>query len=268
MIPTKSAKFLSVCLLTLFSLTAKADYNFKARCNDDLRDTPQAIGRNAWARRCGIIDRSEETFYNARGKYAVIANFLAPVTEHEACVDGAMLLGLCQVAGCYTPSQRILFEDGYQEIAIAATCEQKEISALSASWSFGDELAWQGEEVDSFVVGEEYGEILEIETENDNHLEVTKNHPMVTAQGDVVPASSLIAEQSELLTRDGPKKVTRIITHPYRGMVWNVQPRTERILGNIHLAQNFLTGSLRYQNEWIDTEERLHLRNTVETSCF
>jgi hypothetical protein len=70
------------------------------------------------------------------------------------------------------------------------------------------------------------------------------------------------------MTVNGPSLVTLVRLLPYHGQVWNVEPATTRTLGNILFAEGFVTGSVRYQNEWAEDSTRLSLRDRLDPSAF
>ena len=79
---------------------------------------------------------------------------------------------------------------------------------------------------------------------------------MVLASGEVVSANELTTGKSMLATTDGPQEVASLRSIAYEGEVWNVQVQSRKARDNIHVAQGFLTGGLRYQNKWTDTFSR------------
>lgn len=88
-------------------------------------------------------------------------------------------------------------------------------------------------------------------------LEVTDNHPMVVADGRVVQAQDVQADEA-LLRADGDvSPVERIEQRPYSGQVWTVRPDSERKNENIMLVKGLMTGTSYFTERW--AAETTHL---------
>jgi hypothetical protein len=102
--------------------TAQAQISY--RCGSDDRLTPQqAVGRNAWARKCGYISATRETSLNSDGSYQVFANgcfsqpcadrnasctYFVPASASAPCVAGLTLVGSCWALESMHPVDRYL----------------------------------------------------------------------------------------------------------------------------------------------------------------
>lgn len=99
----------SALLLAAVSVSPPAAAQLADRCfMDDQLNANQAEGRNAWARRCGLISPAKESYLNASYEYQVFADacysyprFLftnciryAPVSELAPCDSASSLLRL------------------------------------------------------------------------------------------------------------------------------------------------------------------------------
>lgn len=62
--------------------------------------------------------------------------------------------------------------------------------------------------------------------------------------------------------------VTSVDKIPYEGKVWNVQPLSKNRIENILIAGDFLSGSVRFQNEWAMEAYRLSLRDEIDASIL
>ena len=264
--------YLMATAVTLSAAGNAAAASFKVRCEEDMLNSPQALGRNAWARKCGVLDAGDEAHNNMKGQYATFANFTAPTDPGAPCPPNDFVMeymGDCNIAGCYTPDQRVMFSGVYVPIADAARRDVGTVTAPNEMWTFADGATSVTEEpIGSYVVGDEFRDVIRIETQNGKSITVTDKHPMVTDAGEIIPAKSVVVGRTALMTVDGPSPVVAVRQLPYHGQVWNVEPATTRTLGNILFAEGFVTGSVRYQNEWAEDSTRLSLRDRLDPSAF
>jgi hypothetical protein len=263
---------LLITITILLGATTTRAASFKVRCEQDMLNSPQAAGRNAWARKCGVIDAGDEAHNNMKGQYATFANFNAPTDPGAPCPPAEFVmeyLGDCNVAGCYTPDQRVMFSGVYIPIVEAARRNVATLTTPNDSWTFADGVMSVTEEpIGSYVVGDEFRDVIAIETQNGKRITVTDKHPMVNDGGEIIPATAVAPGHTVLMTVDGPSTVVGVRQLPYRGQVWNVEPVTTRTMGNILFAEGFVTGSVRYQNEWAEDATRLSLRERLDASAF
>jgi hypothetical protein len=250
--------------------TMAGSNDIKVRCGGDTANTPQQVaGRNAWAAKCGYLEESDSQYQTAKGRYVTLSDYDAPWDANAPCSDGHAMLGWCVLAGCYTPEQRLMFNGEYIPIAEAAlTRDVESIGAIGPNWAVGDFVPWVEEPIEYFIAGDEKKPVLRITVENGFSLEVTDNHPLVDSDGDIVEAATVRPGETRLLTSHGPSLVTAVTARDYDGKVWNVQPVSTRTGANLHLAEGFVSGSIRYQNEWADDESRIHLRTHLDTTPF
>ena len=81
--------FISLLAAAVLPQTAAA--GLWQRCQEDVLSTTQAVGRNAWSRKCGYITSQEETELNSMTLYAVYnvgkygGNPNIPITSGAAC---------------------------------------------------------------------------------------------------------------------------------------------------------------------------------------
>ncbi|WP_231511668.1 hypothetical protein [Chondromyces apiculatus] len=278
MVKTRRAVVFLTVAGAISTMATSSYAQLEARCTlDDALNTPNAIGRNAWARKCGYLSQAAETFYNSEGEYRVFQNACntypnvppgstctqkAPVQESAACVQNLVILGTC-MAGCYTPTQEVAFEGSLVGIEAAYSQGASTVSALTQD-STKEALFFQEQPIRSFVAGETRESILLLEALDGRHLEVTAEHPMVNWLGDVVKAHTLMAGDL-LLGDDGNLiELTSVSQFQYQGLVWNVKPLSKNKMENILNASGFLSGSVRFQNEWAEESHRLATRDTLD----
>ena len=266
---------------SLYSASALAQ--LQTRCSlDDQLGTTNAIGRNAWSRKCGYISVSSENYLNSEGMYQVYSQACAtypsipagsdcvryaPISESEACVSPTLVkLGTCY-AGCYTPEQRLMFKGEFQPIEGAYQSNMSSVTALTTASSLGA-LSFGEQAIRTYVAGKTSEDIFVLQAADGRRVEVTGNHPMVRADGEMVTAKTLQMGDS-LLGADGQQlSLSRIEVFPYAGYVWNVQPQSKERLENILNAEGFLTGSVRFQNEWAEEKFRLLTRDELDVGSL
>lgn len=245
--------------------------SFKVRCDSDHVNKDQYVGRNLWALKCGYASKEAIAFHNSEETYVTFLEKVAPIDGNAPCAgfEGMHKVGWCEVAGCYSPGQRVLFGGhGWLPIEEAGLGGVDVISGFAQNWMPGDEVDVVDEKLQSFTVGDQFDSILVVRTESGKQVEVTDLHPLVEASGRVIKAKNIRAGVTRLLTVDGEELVTSSESVPYSGKVWNVEPASLRTRANLHLAEGFIAGSVRYQNEWIDDSERRALRDQVDVSNF
>lgn len=271
--------------ITIMSTTGVAFAQLEDRCRrDDQLNADQARGRNAWSRRCGYITVSRENALNDEGEYQVYTRACAtypvipagsdcqryvPTSEAEACIYGMAKLGTCY-AGCYTPTQRVAFNGEYSPVPKAAESRRPTVTAL-ARGSQQSSLRFGEQPIRAFVrgdTGEMEEDVFLLETSDGGRLEVTSEHPMVTDQGAIVRAKSLRVGDKILRSNGNTATLSRVTVSPFKGTVWNVQPVSHNKTENILDAEGFLTGSIRFQNEWASDNYRLSLRDDLDVSGF
>jgi hypothetical protein len=264
------------------SVSAAAQAQLATRCwEDDALGTTQAIGRNAWSRKCGYITATKEAYLNSEGEYQVYSQACykyptipagsdckkyVPVSEAEACVAGLVKLGTC-VAGCYTPTQELAFSGEFSTIENAYMSRAPTVTALTEGATVED-LSFGEQPIRAFVVGDTNEFIYLPQSEDGRRLEVTAEHPMILADGLMVRARSL-QPGDLLLGADGAALLLKDVSvFSYQGKVWNVQPVSHNKQENILNAQGFLTGSVRFQNEWANEHYRLSLRDEFDVDSL
>lgn len=263
----------SVCL----SSTALAQLSTRCFQDDQLVTIELARGRNAWARKCGLITATREAYLNTENEYQVFTNgcfaypavpagstcsFFVPAEEAAACISGLSKLGTC-VAGCTTPSQKVAFGGRMLPVPEAYASGLTTVTALSPNSEPGF-LRYGEQTIRSYVAGDTQEDIFTLETQEGRRLEVTAEHPMVLEDGTMVKARTLKAGDT-LLGADGVKlHLNRVTVFNFKGQVWNVRPESKVKLENVMNAEGFLTGSVRFQNEWAQDDYRLSLRDDVD----
>ncbi len=178
------------------------------------------------------------------------------------------VLGEC-TSSCYQPEQTILLPGGETPIRDALEQGKDEVYSLSDD-STMENVSLELRKVKHYTrsATETTQPILTIKTESGGEIKVTKNHPLVLSNGQLREAGTLrIGDQLVLV--DGQADPIRSLTEQdYHGRVFNIQPDTESELGQILVAQGFLSGSSWYQNDGHEYLNRLMLRRNVPATLF
>lgn len=236
-----------------------------------------AAESNKWGVDCGFLTATAAALYNADHKYAIYAgnngSFLitnTPKTGTPCNVyaflkkEDIKVVGACS-AGCYPPEQELEFGSRPVSIEHAFRSDARTVTALSSASEIGG-TTFSEQLIESFVSGETNETLYTLIGQGSERLVVTGEHPMVSADGSLVPARRLRAGDALLGKDGGLIELAEVATRPYKGWVWNVRPQSRNKLDNILVAQGFLTGSVRFQNEWANETYRLTLRDSLDVT--
>lgn len=171
--------------------------------------------------------------------------------------------GLCE-AGCYTPDQKVLFEDGNMEISLAQKSGKADLLTLSADSTL-DKLHLIRNPVLQYTMDKqaEHQKILTFHMHSGGRLSVTTEHPLVTTEG-MVRKAKLLEVGESLVRRDGAAdEIVSIDEQDWYGQAYNLKPVSTNLTENIVIAQGYLNGSGRYQSELVDELNRILLRESV-----
>ncbi|WP_205519457.1 Hint domain-containing protein [Pyxidicoccus caerfyrddinensis] len=275
----KNALMALVVAATCVSTTAMAQLSARCYQDDQLATIDLAKGRNAWSRKCGYITPQREQYLNGETEYQVYVNgcntypnvpagstctFYVPVTEADACIGGLTKLGTC-VAGCFTPSQHLDFNGRLLTVPDAYESGVSTVTALTAGSQL-DAIDFSQQPIRSYVAGDTQEDIFVLKSADGRRIEVTAEHPMLTGDGVMVKAKTLKVGDT-LLGSDGKVlPLSSVTVFNYKGKVWNVRPESHDKTENVMSAEGFLTGSVRFQNEWAADDYRLSVRDALDVS--
>jgi hypothetical protein len=167
-------------------------------------------------------------------------------------------------ASCYAPDQKLLFSDGEANIVEAMKQGREDLMTLSPDATL-DSPALQKNTVYSYTseIRDAEHVIYEINTASGGQLRLTSEHPVINSEGRLVKAESLV-EGDELLKADGtPDKVVSVQKTTHFGKVYNVKPVSRDPVSNILVAQGYLVGSARFQNDDVEYMNRVLLFRSV-----
>lgn len=271
---------------TLFAMGNAFAQLHSKRCDEikDSLDVPQADGRTAWALKCYPLLRS---FTNKEtGKFEIIKDGVkyqaypifakladpadaygtaipTPTDPAADCLDPSIYvpIGFCQ-AGCFTPDQEILMGNPvrYVEIAQASRDLMSHVSTIAGVREDG-RLVLGSSPVATYTEDptEKFQDIITFKTAG-NHIVVTPNHPMVDGRGYMVQARTLKVGDSLKNVQNGNEEIIEIQERQYFGKVYNVGLPSQDPLENIIVANDFLTGTVYFQNEGLVELNRLVMR--------
>jgi len=183
-------------------------------------------------------------------------------------LDTYHLAAMC-VTGCYTPDQKILFDEGYQTIGSAYRSQKMQIQTLTADSSL-EEPRFETHEIQAYTVdvSDALQEVLDIETVGGKKITVTRNHPLLDPVGQMRRAETFIVGES-LVSTDGSIDPIRLISgRSYYGKVYNVRIQGQDLKNQIIAAQGVLTGSVHFQNEGVKDLNRQIFRNQIPDYTF
>ncbi|MGK5086625.1 Hint domain-containing protein [Bdellovibrionota bacterium FG-2] len=260
----------------LSSTFAGAD-TAKDRCADDqLTTVEMALERNLWAAKCGYFGADPEaannlatTFALTLGVYQVFSGRSAPevpVDRNASCEGktGFARLGLCY-PGCYTPNMQLSFNG--KSIGIEDSFNQNEptVTTLTADSTLGL-FEFKESKIEHYIAGMTHEMIFVIETEKGRRLEVTSEHPLVNAIGNIVRAKELEIGAALLDATNSIDLVTSVLQAEYQGKVWNLSPESENKTENVLVVNGLLTGSHRFQAQWASEKYRVLLRLVLDVN--
>jgi hypothetical protein len=163
-------------------------------------------------------------------------------------------------SSCYTPDQSLLFSKGEVNILEAMKAKRDDVVTLTPDATL-DDLATQTSRVFSYTAEIRDAEqvIYKIRTVSGGSLSVTNEHPIITSEGRLVKAESLAAGD-ELLHADGtPDPIVAVEKTKFFGKVYNIKPVSTEPVANILIAQGYLVGSARFQNDDVGYMNRILL---------
>jgi hypothetical protein len=283
-------KFFLQALALLYCSNIFAAATESGRCalyNDSLT-VDEANNRAIWALKCypflgamtddgKFLLRDTATGHVSTG-YPIFAEIAAngtknhvkaPLDPSAPCWDTNryQFVGICR-ASCFTPDQRILFQDGFMPIKQAFDLRRQDIM-VSGNF-LGLVPQFKQAVVASYVVDieEQDQEVLIINTAEGGRLSVTPNHPLVDGDGYMRAASQLRVGDTLFNMGGHSSSIVRIEPINYRGKVYNIDLNTYDPFENVIVAEGYLSGTVYFQNEGIKNLNRQVLRRLIPTAVL
>jgi hypothetical protein len=111
-------------------------------------------------------------------------------------------------------------------------------------------------------------EIITLRMKSGGELRVTNEHPLVTSEGVMKRAEDLVVGESLVRDNGASDPVVSMSSTTEFTKVYNLQPTTTDLTSNILVAQGYLSGSVRYQNEYVKYLNRVLLRQNIPSSVI
>ncbi len=178
---------------------------------------------------------------------------------YNASVTGFYVNGFC-TSSCYLPEEKISFQGGTEGILDAMNELRTGVTTLTPKSTLGH-IQTHTDDVASYThdLRDATQVIFTITTRSGGQLRVTDKHPVLEGNGRIVQAST-IKVGNHLLKADGtPDEVVSVTKADYFGKVYNLKPVSTNRVANILIAQGFLVGSSRFQNDDVDMINRILL---------
>jgi hypothetical protein len=176
--------------------------------------------------------------------------------------------GYC-VSSCYLPDQQIAFDGGNEGILDAMNELRTGVTTLTPKSTLNS-IQTHTDEVASYThdIHEAKQVIFTITTRSGGQLKVTDKHPILEGNGRIVEARS-VKVGDRLIKPDGTRdEVVSVTQTDYFGKVYNIKPASTNRVANILIAQGFLVGSSRFQNEDADFINRIILGRGIPANVI
>ncbi|HSS03477.1 MAG TPA: Hint domain-containing protein [Kofleriaceae bacterium] len=177
----------------------------------------------------------------------------------DTSATGFFVNGFC-TASCYTPEEQISFAGGEQSILDAMTAQRTGVTTLTPDSTL-DKIRLTTDDVASYTreIHDSTHVIFEVRTASGGLLRVTDKHPVIVGDGRIVEAQSLKVGD-KLIKPDGSRDpIASVAKTTHFGKVYNLKPKSTNHVANILVAQGYLVGSSRYQNEDVEYMNRIIL---------
>lgn len=171
--------------------------------------------------------------------------------------------GYCE-SSCYAPGQKLQFQSG--EVEIVKALEQRRADLVSlASDSTLDNVKLMNNETFSYTAETRDTKhvIIELSTESGGKLRVTDEHPVINGEGRMVQAKTLRVGDDLVRANGSPDRIVSVDRVAHFGKVYNLRPVTEDLVSNVLIAEGFLVGSSRFQNDDVGYLNRVILYRAV-----
>jgi hypothetical protein len=181
---------------------------------------------------------------------------------------GFYVNGFC-TSSCYTPEQVISFETGDEAILDALTALRPRMKTLAPQSTLQNILI-KTDDVSSYTreLHDATHVIFEIRTASGGQLRVTDKHPVIEGTGRIVEAQSLRTGNKLIKPNGSLDPIVSITRSTYFGKVYNLKPSATGRIANILIAQGYLVGSSRYQNEDVEYINRIILGRGIPAAVI
>lgn len=191
--------------------------------------------------------------------------WFAPLDASAPCTRPSRYIAFAFCAsGCYTPEQYVLFPTGEVEIKNASDKNLKVVRTLATSSTL-ENLTYKDSPISEFVmdIKDSEHDVLVFEMLSGRSLSVTPNHPLVNEDGKVLPAEKFLKGQALISSNGNLDPIMNITSQKYFGKVYNLDVESNDLKEHILVAQGYLNGSVRYQNQFVRHLNRILLRTNI-----
>jgi hypothetical protein len=171
--------------------------------------------------------------------------------------------GYCE-SSCYTPEQELLFASGYVSILDALKNRREDLMTLSPDATL-DSLKLTKGRTEAYTVEtrDTKQNIIILATASGGKLSVTDEHPIINGEGRMVQAKTLKVGDELVRSNGDLDPIVSVEQTTHFGKVYNLRPASEELVSNVLVAQGFLVGSSRYQNDDVSYINRIILYSSV-----
>ncbi len=167
-------------------------------------------------------------------------------------------------SSCYTPDQSLRFSDGDVNILEALKAKRNDVVTLAPDATL-DSLSTHVDRVYSYTseIRDAEQVVYKITTASGGSLSITNEHPVILSDGRVVKAETLTPHDQLIRAAGGADSIVRVERTTYFGKVYNIKPMSEEPISNVIIAQGFLVGSARFQNDDVEYMNRTLLFRAI-----
>jgi hypothetical protein len=186
----------------------------------------------------------------------------------DTSVTGFYVNAYC-TGGCFTPDQQISFASGDEPILSALDALRTGVKTLTPDSTL-ENVKLRTDDVASYSRDIHDASLVtfEVRTRSGGQLRVTDRHPVLIDDGRLVEARTLKAG-TRLIKADGSRDAIVSVTEtPYFGKAYTLKPVATNRVANLIIAQGFLVGSSRFQNEDADYINRIILGRAIPKSVI
>lgn len=168
--------------------------------------------------------------------------------------QNAFFVAFYCTSSCYTPEQTVRFSTGDVAIVDAFNAVRNDVVTLTPDATI-DNLSTQVSGVYSYTHESRDNvtqPIYTVTTASGGSLSVTNQHPVLVSSSGVgrLLMAEKLREGDDLLKADGTTDpIVQIVKTNHTGQVYNIAPMATEHVANILIAQGFLVGSSRFQND-------------------
>lgn len=181
---------------------------------------------------------------------------------------GVAVDALCE-AGCYMPDQVIRTGDSSVAVATAQASGQRAVTTLAPNSTI-DSVALMQNTIARWTVdiAPANQTILTLRMKSGGEMRVTLEHPLVTSDGAMRQAQTLVVGDSLVRDNGSSDPVVSITKTEEFTKVYNLRPTTTDLTSNVLVAQGYLTGSARYQSEYVKYLNRVLFRHKIPAAVI